>query len=92
MKRKRRIEITVEHNLLIIRRSAQAPVWCVECPAPVQMLTPEETAALTGVSLRRLCRQVEAGRLHFVETPEGRLLLCPHSLSNELSEKEKDHV
>jgi len=91
MSRRRRIEITVENRLLVLRRAVHPPVWCAVCPTPVQMLTPEEATALTEVSTRWLYRQIEAGQIHFVETPEGRLLLCPHTLSNLLSEKEKDH-
>ena len=81
MNRKRRIEITVENTLLIIRRSPLPLVWCAECPAPTQMLAPEEAAALLGVNTRTIYVQVESGRLHFVETPEGKLLVCPNSLS-----------
>ena len=81
MNRKRKIEITVENTLLIIRRSPLPPVWCVECPAPTQMLAPEEAAALLGVSTRAIYARAEAGQLHFVETPEGKLLVCPNSLS-----------
>ena len=92
MSRRRRIEITVEQRRLVLRRSVWPPVCCVECSTPVQMLMPEEAAALTGVGTRQLYRWVEAGQIHFVETAEGRLLLCPNSLSNELAEKEKDHV
>ncbi len=81
MNRKRRIEITVEKTLLLVRRVSTPPVWCAECPAPALMLTPEEAAALTGLSTRSLYRQVEAGQFHFVETAEGRLLVCPNSLA-----------
>ena len=73
MSRRRRIEITVENRLLVLRRAVHPSVWCAVCPVPVQMLTPEEAAALTQVSTRWLYRQLEAGQIHFVETPEGRL-------------------
>jgi excisionase family DNA binding protein len=81
MNRKRRIEVTVENSLMIVRRSAHAPVWCAECPTRIQMITPDEAAALTGVSTRTIYRWVETHQLHFVETEAGRLLVCPDSLS-----------
>ncbi len=55
MKRRKRVEITVETSLLVIRRSPnQAPVWCIECSSPVQSVTPEEAAVLAGVSTRTM--------------------------------------
>lgn len=44
------------------------------------MLTPEEAAVLSGMSVRALFRQVEAGTLHSAETREGLLLICPRAL------------
>jgi hypothetical protein len=92
MNRKRRIEITVENRLLIIRRSVLAPLWCTECPAPVQMITPEEAAVLTDASTRAIYARVEDGQFHFVETPDGRLLICPNSLFTSTTPKEKTHA
>lgn len=80
MNRKRRIEITVENRLLIIRRFPLPTVWCAECPAPTLMITPEEAATLVGVSTRMIYAQVETGQFHFVETTAGKLMVCPNSL------------
>ena len=44
------------------------------------MLLLEEAVAVAGLSSRALHRSVEAGALHFAETPEGFLLLCLNSL------------
>ncbi len=44
------------------------------------MLTPEEAARLTGLSQRAICRGVEAGAVHFLETADGCLFVCPASL------------
>jgi len=84
MKRRRRTEITVETNLLVIRRGThRAPVCCAVCPLPVPLVTPEEAAVLAGTSTRTIYRWVESEQLHYVETPEGplgKLLVCPNSL------------
>jgi excisionase family DNA binding protein len=45
------------------------------------MIHPEEAAARTGVSLRAIYRLVEAHKLHFIETPEGLVLICPSSVT-----------
>ena len=83
MKNGRRIETTIEtHQVWIVRRQASRRGWCVDCAEdPVVMLTPEEAAALAGVSLRAIYRSVEEGRTHFQETPDGRLLVCLASIS-----------
>jgi hypothetical protein len=80
MKRRRRTEVTLETRLRIIRRSAPATVFCAQCPAPVPLITPEEAAVLARTSTRTIYRWVEAEQLHYSETPEGRLLICPNSL------------
>ena len=81
MKRRKRVEITVETSLLVIRRGTnQGPVWCLECSSPVQSVTPEEAAVLAGVNTRAVYRWVEAGQLHFIETAEQSPLICLNSL------------
>jgi hypothetical protein len=82
VKRTRRTEITVETEQVLLVRPNRSPLaaWCPQCEAEAPMVTPEEAVALTGQSLRQVCRLVEAGRLHFTETGEGLLRLCLNSL------------
>ena len=81
MKRRRRLEITVETSRLIVRRSTSlTPVWCVECSSTVRAVAAEEAAALADVSTRTLYRWVETGRLHLIETAEQSPLICLNSL------------
>ena len=53
--------------------------WCRLCSRGVEMVTPEEMAALMGVSPRQIYRQIEEGRVHFVEEPDTVLLVCQTS-------------
>jgi hypothetical protein len=79
---KRRTEVTIEFDEVIIRRSqAITWDWCNKCAEQVQMLTPGIAAAAAGVTIRTIYRRVEAGGLHFTETHEGALLICGNSLS-----------
>ena len=83
MRRKKRLEITVETRRLVIHpRANQAPTHCLACSSPADWITPEEAAALAGISTRTLYRWVEAGQLHFQETAEQSLLICLNSLLN----------
>jgi hypothetical protein len=45
------------------------------------MIHPEEAAARAGVGLRAIYRLVEAHKLHFIETPEGLVLICLNSVT-----------
>ena len=84
MKRKRRTEITVETETIVcLRRWSRVALadWCPQCAAEVKLVTLEEAGLLTGLSLRAICRKVEAGRLHFRETTDGRLFICLNSLN-----------
>jgi len=80
---KKRTETIIEtHQVQIVRRRKRGTeVWCEACAAAVSMLAPESAAELAGVSQRTIYRRVEAGELHFVETPEGALLICSNSIT-----------
>ena len=79
---KRRTEITIEtERLLIIRsRKTSAQAWCTSCGRQVQMITIDEAAQESKVSSRLVYRLVEADQLHFIETTDKRVLICVNSL------------
>ncbi len=80
MKKKRTIEITVEHRTLVFRRDFhRAQTHCPQCAATV-LLTPDEAATIARTNIRTIFHWVELGQLHFVETDEEGLLICPNSL------------
>lgn len=80
--KKKRTHITVKSDqVLVIRRPGRSlTAWCTECCSLVNMIAPEEAMAVAGVSSREIYRWVEAGRVHFLETSEGFLLICLDSL------------
>ena len=82
---KKKIQLTVEtHELLVISRTkGSTQGWCNECAEDVPLIRPEEAAVLAGVSPRTIYRRVEAGFVHFAESPEGWLLICLSSLLDE---------
>jgi hypothetical protein len=82
VKTKKRTEVTIEVDEVIIRRSKETTVaWCGPCAENVRMLEANEAALAAGVSSRAIYREVEAGRLHFVEVEGGSILVCQNSLS-----------
>ena len=80
MKRTRTVKLVVETNRRItFRRSGAAPARpCGLCAGPLLPL--EAAVAVTGLSSRAIHLRVEAGEVHFAETPAGTLLVCPGSL------------
>ena len=80
---KSKTEITIETDRMFIirRRSTLTQTWCAACSEVVKMAAPEDAANLAGMSSREIYRAVEAGKLHFIETVEGRLLVCLNSLA-----------
>lgn len=82
MRKLRKTEITFETERLLVfsRRPAAREDWCAGCGRETLWLPAEEAAGAAGVSLRELCRMVEARRLHFAETEGGALFICFDSL------------
>jgi hypothetical protein len=73
------------HETLVVRIrpqcSTRSHLLCEQCSVPVALLTPEEAGRLAGYSAREVFHLAEAGLIHFAETPDGRLLVCPETLS-----------
>ena len=80
---KSRTEITIETDRMFIirRRRTLIQFWCAVCSEVVKMAVLEDAANLAGMRSREVYRAVEAGKLHFIETVEGRLLVCLNSLA-----------
>jgi hypothetical protein len=78
-----RTEITIEVEE-VIQGSSQSrrlpQEWCPACGTQAVLVSPEQAAAIAGVSVRKINRWVETGIIHFLETNDGLLLVCVHSL------------
>lgn len=83
MKVRRTMKIGLETQRVVsfTKRVHSIEAWCKQCGKQREMIHPEEAAARAGVSLREIYRQVEAHELHFIETHEGWILICPSSVA-----------
>ena len=83
MKKIRTTEIVIEtHQVFRIRRPLRiAPIWCADCAMQSEMVAPELAASIVHVNTRAIYRRVEAGQIHYFETPTGNLLVCLNSLA-----------
>lgn len=75
-----KITVRTDQVRVIRRRRSCGMKWCEPCAAPAEMLSPEEAAVVSDLSLRAIFRLVEGGELHFTETLDGLLWICFNSL------------
>jgi excisionase family DNA binding protein len=83
---KKRTLITIETDRVLMidggrRRSSSRAAWCAACGSQARMLTVDEAAAVAQTTSRTIYQWVEARKLHFTETADGRLFICLNSLS-----------
>lgn len=79
----RTIELTLERNefLAVLKPRRSIVAHCAECGDSVPVVTPQQAARASGESLREVFRRIEAAEIHFVEAPDGALLVCLDSLN-----------
>jgi hypothetical protein len=82
VRRIRRTEVTVETDEITIIRRSQGVVatTCPQCAGTVAMITPEQAAIVASTNIRAIYRGLEAGWVHYAETPGGALMVCPASI------------
>lgn len=82
MKRKRKTEIIVERDQVLVARKLEGRLlhWCEACARQSHLVTVDEAAVIGSQSSRAVYQRAEEGSLHFTETPEGLLLICLNSL------------
>ena len=90
MTKTRRMRITIQtERLLMMNRGRNEDSLCPSCSSQVRMVTVDQAASMSGVNSREIYRRIEAGKLHFIETSEGSLLLCFNSM-NQTNQTKKD--
>ena len=76
---KTKTEIVVETDRWVVVNKCRRSAWCRECSRYVEMLSIDEATIFARVNSRTIFRWAESGEVHSSETPEGLLLICPHS-------------
>jgi len=80
--RRRRIKILLETKEVVAVRLAPRGVetWCSDCRKRVELAPPDLAADAAGTSTRTIYRWIESGKVHFAESPKGRVLVCLNSV------------
>jgi len=82
MTRTTRTRITIQTERVLVMGHRSLYGLCVECGDEVRMATIDQASAMGGVSSREIYREIELGNLHFMETPQGAVLVCFNSLND----------
>ena len=72
--------MTRRHEFYVLRRRLRFQLFCEQCAAEKEFVTLDDAVLFSGLAARELVRQVEDGRLHFLETSGGHLFVCQKSL------------
>jgi predicted RNA-binding Zn-ribbon protein involved in translation (DUF1610 family) len=82
VKIRRKVEISIQKTKrgVILLPETEEIFACPTCGAEEMMIAAESAASVFGFSRRDIYRLVEAGTVHFLETDEGILFVCPKSL------------
>jgi len=77
--------ITIEtRQKTVIRFGSRPPkkIRCEFCAAEVETATPEQSAAIFDLGLREIYRNLENGKLHFIESKTEVPQICLNSLKS----------
>ncbi len=80
--KRQRIEISVEtHEIktIRIRGGAANSAYCPRCQAETSVFSSEQIAALLKISDSEVCRDIETGKFHLIES-EGAAFICGGSM------------
>jgi len=83
MKRKRITRTTLkEHEVIVVKSLRRLPALprCQRCPQQVSLITLVDAVILVGLNSRVIHQWIESERIHFAETQQGMVLVCPASL------------
>jgi hypothetical protein len=79
IKRKLKFSKTTTRRILVTRLGRCEQVFCPSCGA--EMLEPWEAAQSLGISQRVIFQSIETGAVHFCESGEKSVFVCPLSLA-----------
>lgn len=80
VKRRRRMEITIQRREVAVLRPASIEDYCARCYRTVTLLSLPLAAKAAGVSTRTLYRWMGEDRIHFCEFADGMVRICENSL------------
>jgi hypothetical protein len=81
----KRTIVTIETWQKTVVRRRFRGASCPRCGAESSLLMPDEAVALPRTTAGEIFRRVEVGKLHYMETDAGALLVCQSQLVDKTS-------
>jgi len=81
--RKTDILVKTKRRFIISQPETCEQIFCSFCPG--QMISAEASAVLFKLSRRAVYRMIETERIHFTESENGLLFICPDSFAEILT-------
>ncbi len=95
MTKPKKILITTDsREIFILRAKGKSEIrgFCADCGRETEMLSLDEAVSFSGIRTLEICRQISeggGGKIHFLETASGHLLVCRDSLKEGFRLKEE---
>lgn len=83
---RRRIEF------LVLRRRIEFEQFCERCAAEIRFVSLEDAMLFSGLTMRELVRQADAGEIHFLESTGGHLVVCEKSLPEKAATSIENYI
>ena len=80
----RRTQITIEtHRVVVLRRRRLIRFWCSECGAEAEFVPVEDLDRLLDGGGGNVSGRLADGTFHFGKAPDGSVVVCVKSLSEQ---------
>jgi hypothetical protein len=77
-----KISITHQRSeIFIVRSGKKRQAFCIRCESESVWLTIDEAVLTTRIKTREMLGFIENGEVHTLETANGQLWICAHSLN-----------
>ena len=67
-------------EFFIFRRRFGFDYFCQQCQTENRFVSLEDAVLISGLTMRQIVRQADAGEIHFLESAGGHLVVCEKSL------------
>lgn len=88
--RKTNILVETKRRFIICQPEQGELFFCPYCPG--QMISAEASSLLFNLSRRAVYRTIETGKVHFSETENGLIYICPESFAGILTNETEKAV
>ena len=79
-------------EFFVLRRRFKFEQFCERCAEETRFVALEDAMLYSGLTMRELVRQADAGEIHFLESLGGHLVVCEKSLPGKVSASIENYI